>query len=426
MTIYIVKKFVQKFPDPKMNKPARNDQMIKIVIIGEGIYANTFAILDYSNLHDPCFFAMKELKPNVVWKENCQQLVFQKSYHPAIARYVSYFDAREPDESPLLISDFYSRGSLHDYIRLYRQKAKEFTFLQIEHILSIAYGIAKGLDYLHSNKIVHGNLKPSNILLDSSLKPHLSDFMFVKQNADKNEINFVINYTSPELLKGMTEKKPLNPTPKSDIYSFGMILYELLTGQVPFVEFNSFELLRDRIINGHRPSTDSVFFRFVPLIMSCWNENIDSRPTALQLATNIHDIAKTMKAQPSFFTYAKSFLQIDKKSESKQTDRKQVDGVSTVVMKAAELNESHLAMYILGIVQLYGVKGVKNEPLANPEPNSAIKLLLVASDSFVLAMNVCCELYNDNVFSKIDGFDFEEMKKTLENLNTRKSKHLAI
>ena len=96
--------------------------------------------------------------------------------------------------------------------------------------------VADALDHAHQQGVIHRDLKPSNIMLDSEGEPHLADFGLAKREA--GEITITMDgkllgtpaYMSPEQARGAAH----DADPRSDIYSLGVILYELLTGERPF------------------------------------------------------------------------------------------------------------------------------------------------------------------------------------------------
>lgn len=113
--------------------------------------------------------------------------------------------------------------------------------------------IAAALTVAHRNHVIHRNLKPANILLDEDGNAHLADFSITKRiilpNAEPADVNVIIHsldYISPE----QARNEPVSP--RTDIYSLGVILYEMLTGEHPFPDLSSVERLY-RHINDPLP-----------------------------------------------------------------------------------------------------------------------------------------------------------------------------
>ncbi|GJY06844.1 probable LRR receptor-like serine/threonine-protein kinase [Tanacetum coccineum] len=164
------------------------------------------------------------------------------------------------EHEKLVIYDYVSNGSLATsatYILSISEKVgASLCQLSFEVRLKIAKGIANGLAYIHEKKHVHGNIKPSNVLLTSEMDPMISDFglewlisgkpynatiksarnssskrsISSREEPADNRANYINirlpNYQAPEAIK--TEK----PNAKWDVYSFGVILLELLLGKV--------------------------------------------------------------------------------------------------------------------------------------------------------------------------------------------------
>jgi serine/threonine protein kinase len=146
-------------------------------------------------------------------------------------------------------------------------------------------GVAAGLAYLHSKNIVHRDVKPANILLDSDFYPRIADFGFAKLIPPEEQIQMTKGkgtalFMSPEMLTG-AENYGLNV----DVYAFGMMLYVVLTNSYPFPKLNDFQR-QEKIVNGQRPDIPGYVGKFYKdLITECWSQVPAERPTFAQILT---------------------------------------------------------------------------------------------------------------------------------------------
>ena len=139
------------------------------------------------------------------------------------ANLIGVYDFGEVDGMPYLVMEYVDGKSLHHsaHGKAIEQKAAA----------EIALGIAEGLAHAHEAGILHRDIKPANILLNSDAKPKIGDFGLARP-AESDETDAVVfgtpGYTAPEVLKN-----PETVAKQSDVYSLGVILYELLTGELP-------------------------------------------------------------------------------------------------------------------------------------------------------------------------------------------------
>lgn len=123
-----------------------------------------------------------------------------------------------------------------------------------ERALRIAKGVLHALDYIHANGVVHRDLKPENIMVDDHDHIKLIDFGIAGDSASRRltYANFTPtlgtpNYISPEQVKGKRGDG------RSDIYSMGVILYEMLTGKLPFSGPTPAAVMNERVLNHPVP-----------------------------------------------------------------------------------------------------------------------------------------------------------------------------
>ena len=123
-----------------------------------------------------------------------------------------------------------------------------------ERAVKIALRILDALGYIHSHGVVHRDLKPENIMIDADDNIKLIDFG-IAANAGARRITFAKlsntmgtpDYISPEQVKGKRGDG------RSDLYALGVMLYEMLTGKVPFQGPNPFAIMNDRLLNNPIP-----------------------------------------------------------------------------------------------------------------------------------------------------------------------------
>nr|XP_043632467.1 receptor-like cytoplasmic kinase 176 isoform X2 [Erigeron canadensis] len=232
--------------------------------------------------------------------------------HPNLVQLIGYC---LEDDQRLLVYEFMSRGSLENH--LFR-RSSHFQPLSWNLRLKVALGAAKGLAYLHSPeaKVIYRDFKCSNILIDSNYNAKLSDFGLAKDGPvdGKSHVSTRVmgtyGYAAPEYMATG------HLTERSDIYSFGVVLLEILTGrrcidpnrpsnEQVLVNFakpyltskRRILLIMDQRINGQYSS--DVATGAAALTMKCLAKDPNSRPTAQELVKVLEHLQQLQKSSDS-------------------------------------------------------------------------------------------------------------------------------
>ncbi|KAL6057077.1 Protein kinase domain-containing protein [Balamuthia mandrillaris] len=151
-----------------------------------------------------------------------------------------------------------------------RQQASQ---VDLDWILKVARGIADGMAYLHEKNVLHLDLKSKNVMIDRSQNARINDFGLLCVKTEVNRTGFATpQYCAPELLA----EEPVNG--RADVYSFGLILWEMFTREDPFKGLAT-KQIREAVIANQRPALPLCPFVFTKLIQACWNEMPEKRPS---------------------------------------------------------------------------------------------------------------------------------------------------
>lgn len=224
--------------------------------------------------------AIKRLKYSTLEDENLD--TYQREFavlsaiqHPCVLKFIGATDTKPF----LILTELMSGKSL--YHKINKIRATGLTPDDATMLTIAAFDIARGMRYLHKNKIVHRDLKSLNVLLDENGFTKICDFGLAGYGADKSELTKSLGtpyWMAPELFLG--ESSYSN---KVDVYSYGIILWELVNRQTPYNGMDVPEMITKIITNDIRPEMNSqnpgCSKSFRRLIEKCWNKDPDKRPS---------------------------------------------------------------------------------------------------------------------------------------------------
>ncbi|XP_068584424.1 receptor-interacting serine/threonine-protein kinase 3 [Cebidichthys violaceus] len=219
-------------------------------------------------------------------------------------------------------------------------------------VFRLAHQVALGINFLHSltPALLHLDLKPSNVLLDSYLNAKLTDFGLSRfyhsvtrhSKKDSEEEGGTISYMPPEAFQ-----VSYKPTQASDIYSYGILLWSIVTGTQPYAHAKS-SLVRIRIPEGDRPSLDEIrlqaveragLTRLMGLMERCWDTRPKQRPSALECTTETEELYKMHKHNVNDAVH-QVLKELDQKEEERMIE--QIERVHLTQLSGSECEEKKI------------------------------------------------------------------------------------
>jgi len=193
--------------------------------------------------------------------------IMRKLSHPNIVNFVGACT------DPLcILTEFYANGNLWV---LLRKKASEFTW---ERIHRTASELAQGMNYLHNEvNLIHRDLKSPNVLMDAEWNVKIADFGFTRVKSETQKMTGqrgTPEWMSPEVVRSQWYSE------KADVYSYGIILWELVVRQKPFTGKRDFFSIVTAVIGGERPPlpTGRCPDAYCELMEKCWDADPEKRP----------------------------------------------------------------------------------------------------------------------------------------------------
>lgn len=228
--------------------------------------------------------------------------VLAEMAHPNI---MSLFHAGQNRRSCYIITELMD-GDLHNLMQLRMNSAEGLDsspFTTMEQF-DIMHQIASGMHYLHENNVVHRDLKSSNVLVKAFepadyLHVKLDDFGLSKTRQlckTFSNLNSRARWTAPEISCNLesqvhtSDSEMLNFPSKADVYSFGMVCYEVITGALPFSSISGQSVVK-KVLNGDRPQLpDHLPNELRLLIEECWISEPSRRPSFAEIAEKLENL----------------------------------------------------------------------------------------------------------------------------------------
>ncbi|XP_069146625.1 serine/threonine-protein kinase STY46 isoform X2 [Solanum lycopersicum] len=215
-------------------------------------------------------------------KEFAQEVyIMRKVRHKNVVRFIGAC-TRPPNLC--IVTEYMSGGSVYDY--LHKQKGS----FKFPTLLKVAIDVSKGMNYLHQNNIIHRDLKAANLLMDENEVVKVADFGVARVKAQTGVMTAetgTYRWMAPEII----EHKPYDH--KADIFSFGVLLWELMTGKLPYEYLTPLQAAIGVVQKGLRPAIPKhTHPKIAELLEKCWQRDPTSRPDFPEIIETLQQVAK--------------------------------------------------------------------------------------------------------------------------------------
>ncbi|XP_050235467.1 uncharacterized protein LOC126684744 [Mercurialis annua] len=275
----------------------RNSDLEHIKELGSGTYGTVYhgkwkgSDVAIKRIKPSCFIEDSSAKDRLVidfWKE---AHILAQLHHPNIVAFYGVV-TDGPAKSLGTVTEYMVNGSLKQVLR-----RKDRTIDRRKRII-LAMDAAFGMEYLHEKNIVHFDLKSPNLLVNmrDPQKPvckigDLGLSKIKKRTLVSGGVRGTIPWMAPELLNSKNKLV----TEKVDVYSFGIIMWELLTGEEPYAQLRSEEIIAGIIKGSLRPEIPSWCEpAWRSLMERCWSSDPGCRPAFLEIAKELRGMSAAM------------------------------------------------------------------------------------------------------------------------------------
>ncbi|XP_019451966.1 PREDICTED: serine/threonine-protein kinase STY46-like isoform X2 [Lupinus angustifolius] len=186
-----------------------------------------------------------------------------------------------------IVTEFMSGGSVYDY--LHKQKG----CFKFPTLLKVAIDVSKGMNYLHQHDIIHRDLKGANLLMDENGVVKVADFGVARVKAQSGVMTAetgTYRWMAPEVI----EHKSYDH--KADVFSFGVVLWELLTGKLPYEYLTPLQAAIGVVQKGLRPTIPkNTHPKFFELLERSWQQDPALRPDFSEIIEILQELAKEVE-----------------------------------------------------------------------------------------------------------------------------------
>ncbi|KAJ0017484.1 hypothetical protein Pint_09717 [Pistacia integerrima] len=227
----------------------------------------------------------EETRTKIEQQFKSEVALLSRLFHPNIVQFIAA--CRKPPVY-CIITEYMSQGTL----RMYLNKKEPYS-LSTETILRLALDISRGMEYLHSQGVIHRDLKSNNLLLNDEMRVKVADFgtSCLETQCRETKGNMgTYRWMAPEMIK----EKPC--TRKVDVYSFGIVLWELTTALLPFQGMTPVQAAFAVAEKNERPPLPASCQPVLAhLIKRCWAANPSKRPDFSDIVSALEEYDECVK-----------------------------------------------------------------------------------------------------------------------------------